>query len=1199
MASWRSRVIRILIRLGLIGGGLIVILVIVLLVITVKIIRILEDYDVERYALPDTHTYQLKLSSLIPHAASSLAPEKTIPLSFEVVKSDPSGGRGQTIPLTPLAGTHIMEVRRIPASFSAREKSSSPHTAAVYFISQSPVDNNAISTVWSWQGEAFEDITFGRQGDVWASAPRSIMRWDGTRIEEIPLPAFPSRGYAPRLVEDTSGVWAIWQDTLLYYDGAYWHGRRSFAPVDIIIPAPPGGFLSARAWDSTLFWHTADSMMILTFSGLRLLPLGWSQDTLLCLFQNREIQGLLTWSGTQLHLRRSAIPLWNSRESVAVGEGLGKVIFASDRGTYLYEGHKLSQIGEKLPARLQNLVISHRGTIYGTLNNRNVFLSPEGKWRLEDKLELLRNIMHIGLDGKIWVARIFPSGEKILGVLSDNAADKVALPFSQGVVDFLTVGDTLWVLSSDGKIWLYDGQRWQSILSPFRLATPVLKWDVIGNALWITGAHKLICLKDQRWLSFPIDSVEEVVQGGEGTLWLLRGKKLYAGIQPLPFSDVRFIAAAPFNRLWLVRDSGIYVLHKDTLWQVDKGTYQALTVDTQGRLWTLTTDQTVEPLSCWDISRLLDGYTECERLTIGRKQGLGTTYSFIGGRDTLWWRDDKNRVWGMRLIPPYRRKLYRFLVVSGSRQLGYVSFLVPFPAQKVQKGRWQQNEGLFLQGSDGLYFYPKEPSTPAPAPRLRLRWRHIPPLPFLRDMPFVELPEYELGSTAEVHTQKTDEAPDDVVRLNGQVRWPRFTTVPFEISYFSYDLTFEVIPQGRLAKIPALEYRYRLRGLTDRWSRPSPEPKAFFHHLSEGTYTLEAQVRPVGGQWSAPVEWHFKVNPPPWRTPIAYALYAALGIGGVFLYIRHRLRALRKRAEHLQKEVEKATATIRSQNEALLTANEELKAQRDLIEEQRQSLIDSLIYARRIQQALLPPAEGLTAFFPESFVLFLPRDIVSGDIYWYYAPSLPQGGQELYLLVADCTGHGVPGAFMSLLTLSLLQKVMSDNTDKSPGRLLDAVSEQIIRMLNPESGQEEMKDGFEGVFCRFLWQPETLTLEYAAARRSFWLVRDGQAQDFPKDPIPVGLSEIPALRGTNFKTHRLLLQRGDWLYFSSDGYTDQLGGPEGRRFGIKRFRELLISLNSLSPGARQEKLSETLHAWRMQQNLPQVDDVLVVGLRVP
>ncbi|MCX7607062.1 MAG: SpoIIE family protein phosphatase [Bacteroidia bacterium] len=329
-------------------------------------------------------------------------------------------------------------------------------------------------------------------------------------------------------------------------------------------------------------------------------------------------------------------------------------------------------------------------------------------------------------------------------------------------------------------------------------------------------------------------------------------------------------------------------------------------------------------------------------------------------------------------------------------------------------------------------------------------------------------------------------------------------------------------------------------------------------------------------------------------------MYTLVLVGLILWYIRYRLRTLRHRAAQLQEEVDKATATIRAQNESLQQAYLELAKQKDLIEAQRQDLIDSLLYARRIQTALLPRESILKQFFSKSFIFFQPRDIVSGDIYWFYSPpSLSDMPRELYLLVADCTGHGVPGAFISLLSLTLIERVLKEGGEGSPAAILDVLSRQIAHMLNPDAG-EVLKDGFEGVLCRFVRsQADRWQLEYAAARRPFWIVRGNTVMELPKDPLPVGLSELPVLRGATFTPQVIDIYPGDLLYFSTDGFTDQLGGAEGKRFGLKRFRTLLTDISRLPFEYQPEQLQETFFSWTQTGNFPQVDDILIVGLQIP
>ena len=259
----------------------------------------------------------------------------------------------------------------------------------------------------------------------------------------------------------------------------------------------------------------------------------------------------------------------------------------------------------------------------------------------------------------------------------------------------------------------------------------------------------------------------------------------------------------------------------------------------------------------------------------------------------------------------------------------------------------------------------------------------------------------------------------------------------------------------------------------------------------------------------------------------------------------------------------------------------ENRKQKLIIEEQQKEMIDSINYARRIQYALLAHDDLLKQNLAEHFVLFKPKDIVSGDFYWATLKD-----KFFYLAVCDCTGHGVPGAFMSLLNINFLNEAINEKNITSPGDILNHVRHQLIKKL--DGG----RDGMDAVLLKIPVEKKGDTLiEYAAANNSAMLIRNGQVTEFLKDSMPVGLGE----RTDFFKTHTFEIKVGDVLYIYTDGFADQFGGPKGKKFKYKQLDENIV-LNSAKPlSAQKDNLAKVFEDWRGK--LEQVDDVCLVGVR--
>ena len=228
----------------------------------------------------------------------------------------------------------------------------------------------------------------------------------------------------------------------------------------------------------------------------------------------------------------------------------------------------------------------------------------------------------------------------------------------------------------------------------------------------------------------------------------------------------------------------------------------------------------------------------------------------------------------------------------------------------------------------------------------------------------------------------------------------------------------------------------------------------------------------------------------------------------------------------------------------------------------------------------------LRSALPEHFVLFRPKDIVAGDFYWAEAVK-----NTFMYATADSTGHGVPGAFMSLLNISKLNEAINQKKILRPDMVLNDVRKEIVEALNPEGATEESKDGMDAVLCRLDLQ--NLTLQYAAANSSFCIIRNNDLLNCQADKMPVGKSHDEQ---TGFTLSEIQLQKGDVIYTYTDGFADQFGGPNGKKLKVKYFRNILVKISALPLSQQKDTLARYFDDWK--GDLEQVDDVLVMGVRV-
>jgi serine phosphatase RsbU (regulator of sigma subunit) len=357
-----------------------------------------------------------------------------------------------------------------------------------------------------------------------------------------------------------------------------------------------------------------------------------------------------------------------------------------------------------------------------------------------------------------------------------------------------------------------------------------------------------------------------------------------------------------------------------------------------------------------------------------------------------------------------------------------------------------------------------------------------------------------------------------------------------------------------------------LNGFGENWIYTN-NPEAKFSNLDNGDYTFEAQARLEGQEWGKACIYSFKVEPPFWKRVWFRLLTVGLLLYSVILIFRFRNKQLIQRQEQLEVTVKERTS--------------EIEQQKTLIEEKQKEIVDSINYARRIQYALLAHEDFLKQELPEHFVFFHPKDIVSGDFYWATVSE-----ERVYLAVCDSTGHGVPGAFMSLLSIGFLTEAINEKKIINPNEVFNFVRKRLIENIS----REGQKDGFDGILICIDKGRKRLT--YAAANNVPVLVREGVMLELKSDRMPVGVHE----RSEPFQNFEVEIMAGDILYLYTDGYADQFGGPRGKKFKYRPMNQLLLDISTKSFTEQKETLSKRFEDWKGP--LEQIDDVCVLGLRL-
>jgi ligand-binding sensor domain-containing protein/serine phosphatase RsbU (regulator of sigma subunit) len=412
-------------------------------------------------------------------------------------------------------------------------------------------------------------------------------------------------------------------------------------------------------------------------------------------------------------------------------------------------------------------------------------------------------------------------------------------------------------------------------------------------------------------------------------------------------------------------------------------------------------------------------------------------------------------------------------------------------------------------------------------------------------------------------------------RTEGPYRLPVDLDLPFNKDHLTFHFTGNYI-----SNVDKVRYRYVLEGLDKEWSPMTRTPYVDYRNIPPGNYVFKVCSNNFGSEWSKPAAFAFTITPPWWKSKPAYVVYVLLLIGVVYGYNRVRTNQLLKRQKELEHVVDERTKDIADQKKT--------------IEEKQKEIVDSINYAKRIQFTLLAHEKVLKKHFDDHFILFEPKDIVSGDFYWatkaMFSAEAKNNKELFYLAVCDSTGHGVPGAFMSLLNISFLNEAINEKHIHEPHAILNYVRERLVTSVSRDGA----KDGMDGILLCFESDSERTNykITYAAGNNAPVLFSGGQLIEQPFNKMPIGKGE----KSEQFELHEVTAKKGDVLYLYTDGFADQFGGPKGKKFKYKQLNELLLN-NANGRMADQKKiLAKALNDWK--GDFEQVDDVCIVGIRL-
>lgn len=440
---------------------------------------------------------------------------------------------------------------------------------------------------------------------------------------------------------------------------------------------------------------------------------------------------------------------------------------------------------------------------------------------------------------------------------------------------------------------------------------------------------------------------------------------------------------------------------------------------------------------------------------------------------------------------------------------------------------------------------------------------------------YVESDAFDLNKNLRVYINDVRVNYKSIVMSNG-----------LEFDYHENKISFSYFTT-QIHNNAAVKYSYRLLGIDSVFAPLSNQNEITFQELPPGTYTFEVKAC-IGNNCSDKVaSYYFIINPPFWKTWWFLTLCVIVSMIGIRFYIRFREQKLKQKQKELEDIVAVRTEEISNQKKIV-------EHQKELVQEKQKEIIDSITYAKRLQQAILPPQHFISEHLPDNFVFYHPKDIVAGDFYWMHVE-----GDLVFIAAADSTGHGVPGAMVSIVCSNALEKAVNEFRLTDTGKILDKTTDLVLDTF-AKSG-EEIKDGMDiSLLC---FNKKTKHISWSGAHNQLWYIRSNEnAVTVVTEPVevievkadkqPIGKSD----HRKDFTTHHINYQEGIIFYLMTDGYPDQFGGPKGKKFKYKQLEELLLSNSTKGLNEQKEILSREFENWKGE--LEQVDDVTIIGIKL-
>jgi serine phosphatase RsbU (regulator of sigma subunit)/ligand-binding sensor domain-containing protein len=407
----------------------------------------------------------------------------------------------------------------------------------------------------------------------------------------------------------------------------------------------------------------------------------------------------------------------------------------------------------------------------------------------------------------------------------------------------------------------------------------------------------------------------------------------------------------------------------------------------------------------------------------------------------------------------------------------------------------------------------------------------------------------------------------------------RIPQIPFEFNGLRFFFTSIFYEEPEKT-----QYKFILKGNDTEWSDWKYVNEKEYSNLDPGTYTFIVKARNLYNVESNTAEFTFEIMPPWYRTFWAFIGYFILFGLFIFGLIQLSISRVKKQREYLKRIVEERTKEIQIQKEEIEAKNEILSEQNEEINQKNISITASINYAKRIQESILPLKEKIAIGLPDNFILFKPRDIVSGDFYWY-----AEKGDKIVYTAVDCTGHGVPGALMSMIGSEILSKIVNNNILKA-GQILEQMNDNVVKILKQDK-EGLSQDGMD--IALLVIDKANKSVEYAGAKNPLVYIHNGELIE-----VKAGRSGIGGYQHEKkiFEGHLIKYESPTWFYLFTDGFQDQFGGPGNRKFMIKRLKERLLDIHYKPMSEQHDILKNEIEHW--MEGTFQTDDILLTAIKL-